>query len=196
MRRASMTGARGAERDSFGLLRRKGAAVLGLAGLLALCVLAPPPGLAQEAPHGQIDRLEADKAYGSLFDAVVERISKSFWDKDLLAASGWERRAAEVRQSVIEAPTHTEAARRINALLGELQDLAYGAADPRRRRVLHPARCVLGRKPRARIRFAAVLGRRRALRWRGFFLGAQRWARLCRCRARRLARRARGPEGR
>ena len=67
---------------------------------------------------------------GRLFDAVVERISKSFWDKDLLAASGWERRAAEARQSVIEAPSHTEAARRINALLGELRTSHTGLLTP------------------------------------------------------------------
>ena len=62
---------------------------------------------------------------------MVERISKSFWDRDRIAASGWERRAAEVRPERDRgADRRTEAARRINALARRAQDLAYGAADP------------------------------------------------------------------
>jgi carboxyl-terminal processing protease len=132
MRRAAMAGARGTNGNDLTLRGRKGVAALVLAGLLVLCALAAQQGLAQEAPRSQIDHLdaEADKAYGPLFDAVVERISKSFWNKDLLASSGWERRAAEVRQSVIEAPNHAEAARRINALLGELKTSHTGLLTP------------------------------------------------------------------
>jgi carboxyl-terminal processing protease len=60
-------------------------------------------------------------AFGELFDAVVDRTAKSFWDKDRLAAVGWEKRAAETRQSVMEAPDLDEAARRINLMLAELK---------------------------------------------------------------------------
>ena len=49
------------------------------------------------------------------------RRSKEFWDKERLAEVGWSKRAAEVRQSVVDAPSLEEAARRINALLGELK---------------------------------------------------------------------------
>jgi carboxyl-terminal processing protease len=132
MRQASIAGAPGSDGGRRALLHRKGWVARGLAGLVALCVLAPQQGLAQEAPRAQIDRsdAEADKNLSALFDAVVERIAKSFWDKDLIASSGWERRAAEVRQSVIEAPSHAEAARRINALLGELKTSHTGLLTP------------------------------------------------------------------
>jgi carboxyl-terminal processing protease len=113
---------------------RKGAAALGRAALLALWLLLPVGSIAsqaQEAPHAsQRASAAADKAFGPLFDAVVERTRKSFWDKELIANSGWERRAAEVRQSVVEAPSHAEAARRINALLGELKTSHTGLLTP------------------------------------------------------------------
>ena len=108
---------------------------LALLGLLA-AELVPVKGLAQEAPAvaGERSSAEAeqatDKGFAPLFDAVVERIGKSFWNKDLIANSGWQRRAAEVRQSVLEAPTHAEAARRINALLGELRTSHTGLLTP------------------------------------------------------------------
>jgi carboxyl-terminal processing protease len=60
-------------------------------------------------------------AFGELFDAVVDRTAKSFWDKDRLVAVGWEKRAAETRQSVMEAPDLDEAARRINLMLADLK---------------------------------------------------------------------------
>jgi carboxyl-terminal processing protease len=117
-----------------------GAAGLALAGMLALCLpaalLVPVAGLAQEAPRVGFERAGAEvgptseKAFGQLFDAVIERTRKSFWDKELIANSGWERRAAEVRQGVIEAPSHAEAARRINALLAELKTSHTGLLTP------------------------------------------------------------------
>ena len=113
---------------------RKGAAALGRAALLALWLVLPVGAIAsqaQEAPHAsERASAAADKGFGPLFDAVVERTRKSFWDKDLIANSGWERRAAEVRQSVLEAPSHAEAARRINALLGELKTSHTGLLTP------------------------------------------------------------------
>lgn len=60
-------------------------------------------------------------AFGELFDAVVDRTAKSFWDKDRLAAIGWEKRAAETRQSVMEVSDLDEASRRINLMLAELK---------------------------------------------------------------------------
>src|SRR5262245_24971772 len=113
---------------------RKGAAALGRAALLALWLVLPVGAIAsqaQEAPHAsERASAAADKGFAPLFDAVVERIGKSFWNKDLIANSGWQRRAAEVRQSVLEAPTHAEAARRINALLGELRTSHTGLLTP------------------------------------------------------------------
>ena len=83
----------------------------------------PTAALAQEAPHSQLQVKVAASVddFGALFDAVITTTSKSFWDKERLAAIGWEKRAAEARQSVVEAPSLEEAARRINALLGEIK---------------------------------------------------------------------------
>jgi carboxyl-terminal processing protease len=103
------------------------------AGILALVFCLPPAAaLPQEAPSRQPHRpaAETNKGFAALFDAVVERTVKSFWDKDLLARIGWEHRAAEVRQSVVNAPSHAEAARRINALLGELKTSHTGLLTP------------------------------------------------------------------
>ena len=85
--------------------------------------LATPTALAQEAPQSQLQAKVATSPddFGALFDAVVTTTSKSFWDKERLAAIGWEKRAAEARQSVVEAASLEEAARRINALLGEIK---------------------------------------------------------------------------
>ncbi len=109
--------------------RKAGRSVLGpigrlVASLIVVLVLAAPTALrAQEAPRL---RLEADTAattqdYGRLFDAVVETTVKNFWDNERLAAIGWKQRAAEVRQSVIDADNLDAAASRINALLDELK---------------------------------------------------------------------------
>ncbi len=105
---------------------RKGASFAArlLAGLAAAVLLASAATLpAQESERAPPDaeRAPATVDLGKLFDAVVERTAKSFWDKDRLAQVGWEKRAAEVRPSVVEAPSLEEAARRINALLAELK---------------------------------------------------------------------------
>jgi carboxyl-terminal processing protease len=100
--------------------------VLLAAGLVLACVAAPwapwargiPSAARAEVPAAQA-RTERD--FGKLFDAVVEKTAKQFWDKDRLAAVGWDKRAGEVRQSVADAPDLEEAARRINALLGEIK---------------------------------------------------------------------------
>src|SRR5262245_7771912 len=77
------------------------------------------PSLARaEAPA---TRASDGSDFGKLLDAVVEKTAKHFWDKERLAEIGWEKRAGEVRQSVADAPDLAEAARRINALLGELK---------------------------------------------------------------------------
>ena len=52
---------------------------------------------------------------------MVETTAKNFWDNERLAAIGWKQRAAEVRQSVVEADSLDAAASRINALLDELK---------------------------------------------------------------------------
>ena len=94
------------------------------AGLIAVVVIAAAvPLSAQEAPRPQLEAKSAPATdgFGPLFDAVVATTAKSFWDKERLAAVGWDKRAAEVRQSVVEAPSLEEAARRINALLAELK---------------------------------------------------------------------------
>jgi carboxyl-terminal processing protease len=91
-----------------------------LVGLVLVSPAAPwAPRVARaEAPAAQAP---AESGFGKLFDAVVERAAKEFWDKERLAEIGWDKRAADARQSVIDAPSLEEAARRINALLGELK---------------------------------------------------------------------------
>jgi carboxyl-terminal processing protease len=80
-----------------------------------------------EAPAAQVS---AGSDFGKLLDAVVEKTAKQFWDKELLAQVDWQKRAAEVRQSVVDAPDLSEAARRINALLGELKTSHTGLLTP------------------------------------------------------------------
>jgi len=79
--------------------------------------------LAQDAPRPELESkgASATQDFGRLFDAVVETTAKNFWDKERLAALGWKERAAEVRQSVVEADNLDAAANRINALLDELK---------------------------------------------------------------------------
>jgi carboxyl-terminal processing protease len=79
--------------------------------------------VAQEAPRteGRVAAAPTREELGRLLDAVVETTAREFWDKDRLEAVGWQARAAAVRESVLEAATLEEAARRINVLLGELQ---------------------------------------------------------------------------
>jgi carboxyl-terminal processing protease len=98
-----------------------------LAGLFLLSTAGPwAPGARwlQSIAHAEASaaaQASVGSDFGKLFDAVVERTAKDFWDKERLAQVGWNKRAAEVRQSVVDAPDLTEAARRINALLGELK---------------------------------------------------------------------------
>jgi carboxyl-terminal processing protease len=119
MRLASASASQNADRS---WPRRIARALPTLVVVLALAV--PAALLAQDAPR---PRLEAKSAaatqdFGRLFDAVVETTAKNFWDKERLAAIGWNKRAAEVRQSVVEARGLEEAASRINALLDEIKN--------------------------------------------------------------------------
>ena len=108
------------------------AALAAAALLLLFAVAAPVRLIAQEAPSSRLGAAEAStrEDFGRLFDAMVERVGKSFWDKDRLASTDWERQAALARQGVIEAPTLDEAARRINALLGQLKTSHTGLLTP------------------------------------------------------------------
>jgi carboxyl-terminal processing protease len=76
---------------------------------------APPPAAVETA------RVPLAQTLGALFDAVVEAVDKSFWDRERLAETGWLQRAASVRPEVIAAANLQDAARRINAFLGELR---------------------------------------------------------------------------
>jgi carboxyl-terminal processing protease len=94
------------------------------AAFLVLLAFLPLPALPQEAARpsdAAAAETRAEHDFGKLLDAVVAATVKSFWDKERLAEIGWEKRAAEVRQGIVEAPNLEEAARRINALLGELK---------------------------------------------------------------------------
>ena len=94
----------------------------------AVCIALIPLGsatllLAQEAVRAEARATPAPtrEQLGRLFDAVVETTAREFWDKDRLEGVGWQVRAAAVRDSVLDAATNEEAARRINGLLGELK---------------------------------------------------------------------------
>jgi len=107
-------------------LHRKGASLSArllvcLAAAVLLASAATLPAQEAERARPEAERAPAAVDLGKLFDAVVERTAKSFWDKDRLVQVGWQKRAAEVRPSVVEAPGPEEAARRINALLAELK---------------------------------------------------------------------------
>jgi len=111
--------------------RRLGVAALAVAALTLFVLPAPVQLAAQEAPQ----RLGAAQGstredFDRLFDAVVERVGKSFWDKDGLASAEWERQAQLERPGIVEAPTLEEAARRINALLGKLKTSHTGLLTP------------------------------------------------------------------
>jgi carboxyl-terminal processing protease len=103
-----------------------------MAALALLILAAPTPLIAQEAPGSRLGAAETStrEDFGRLFDAMVERVGKSFWDKERLASTGWERHAALARQDVIEAPNLEEAARRINALLSQLKTSHTGLLTP------------------------------------------------------------------
>jgi carboxyl-terminal processing protease len=87
---------------------------------------------AQEAPSSRLGAAEGSirEDFDPLFNAVVERVGKSFWDKDGLASADWERQAQLARPGIVEAPTLEEASRRINALLGKLKTSHTGLLTP------------------------------------------------------------------
>ena len=104
-----------------------------LVAVVAAIVAMPGVLRAQEAARPQLESAPAAaraQDFGPLFDAVVEKIGKHFWDKDRLTAIGWDKRAVEARTGVVEAPTLVEAARRINILLGELNMSHTGLLTP------------------------------------------------------------------
>jgi carboxyl-terminal processing protease len=71
---------------------------------------------------------EAAATIEQLLDAVVEKTAASFWDKGRLP--DWRKKAAEARQSILEAPSLEEAARRIDLLLRELDSSHVGLLTP------------------------------------------------------------------
>ena len=111
----------------LGRRRRPIAGILAGALLVAAAAVWVPLAVRADAPAAQAS---AEREFGKLLDAVVEKTAKEFWDKERLAEVGWEKRAAEVRQSVVDAPDLQEAARRINALLGELKTSHTGLLTP------------------------------------------------------------------
>jgi len=77
--------------------------------------------------HAQTLRLESPWDNGSsieiekLYDGVVDTIERSFFDVARLKEVDWRTRAAEVRPSVLAAPTLKDAVRIISGLLAELK---------------------------------------------------------------------------
>jgi carboxyl-terminal processing protease len=55
-----------------------------------------------------------------LFDAVIDTVNKSFFDKAALNQGNWQGRAQAIRPSVLNSPTIGDVVRQINELLGEL----------------------------------------------------------------------------
>ena len=101
-----------------------------LVALLLLTAFISAPS-AQDARRFPLQAKSAQaREFGRLFDMVVKTTADAFWDKDLLSAVGWEQRAAAARQGVVEARNLAEAARRINALLGELKTSHTGLLTP------------------------------------------------------------------
>lgn len=118
------------------ITKRPAARQLGVAALAiaALVVALPAPArlIAQEAPSSRFGPPEGStrENFQLLFNAVVERVGKSFWDKDGLASADWAREAELARRNVVEAPTLEQAARRINDLLGKLKTSHTGLLTP------------------------------------------------------------------
>lgn len=89
---------------------------------LAFALAVPTAALAQDAQRAELEaKASTREDFGRLFDAVTATTAKHFWDKDRFAAIGWDKRVADVRPSVVDAPDLGDAAGRINALLGELK---------------------------------------------------------------------------
>jgi carboxyl-terminal processing protease len=106
------------------MMRRTALSSLFAASLvLAAAFAAPSAVVAQEGPRGEyeFERAAQRDEFGRLFDAVVEAIRKSFWDKERLAETRWLERAQGERAGVLASPSLEEAARRINLLLDELK---------------------------------------------------------------------------
>jgi carboxyl-terminal processing protease len=117
-------------RSNVGACALAGIAAVGLAAAAASALFAQEARPQPEAPKLEAKSTPAAHDFGALFDAVVATTAKSFWDKKRLASVGWEKRAAEVRPSVADAPSLEEAARRINALLAELKTSHTGLLTP------------------------------------------------------------------
>ena len=101
---------------------------VGLSGALAATLLlaigfSAPESRAQESQRTEheFERASSREDLGRLFDAVVDAIKKSFWDKERLAELNWVERMRGERSGVVASPDLQEAARRINLLLDELQ---------------------------------------------------------------------------
>jgi carboxyl-terminal processing protease len=109
--------------------RRRRRRSVGLSNVLAAALLlaigwgAAPGALAQESQRAEqdFDRASSREELGRLFDAVVDAIRKSFWDKERLAELNWLERMRGERAGVAASPDLQEAARRINLLLDELK---------------------------------------------------------------------------
>ena len=84
---------------------------------------AAPASLAQDSPRAEheFERASSREDLGRLFDAVVDAVKKSFWDKERLAELNWLERMRGERAGVVASPDLQEAARRINLLLDELK---------------------------------------------------------------------------
>jgi carboxyl-terminal processing protease len=108
-----------------GCMTRRAALSSALAAALVLAATfaATSPCVAQEGARGEyeFERAAQRDEFGRLFDAVVEAIKKSFWDKERVAETRWLERAQSERAGVVASPSLEEAARRINALLDELK---------------------------------------------------------------------------
>ncbi len=90
---------------------------------LALLAVAGAAAAQEASPPGQAEaaRQARQQAHGALFDAVVEAIDKSFWDRARLAETGWLQQAPAIRPDVADAESLQDAAVRINAFLGKLR---------------------------------------------------------------------------
>ena len=102
---------------------------VGLSGALAAVLLlaiglgAAHISLAQDSPRAEheFERASSREEFGRLFDAVVDSIKKSFWDKDRLAELNWLERMRGERAGIVASPDLQDAARRINLLLDEIK---------------------------------------------------------------------------
>jgi carboxyl-terminal processing protease len=96
---------------------------LAAALLLAIALETAPASLAQDSHRAEheFERASSREELGHLFDAVVDAVKKSFWDKERLAELNWLERMRGERAEVLASPDLQEAARRINLLLDELK---------------------------------------------------------------------------